>query len=167
MKDGTPLTLFTPLCLTAVLHQAHTKPALLSRPSTRHAFAQRLAAFSLTAGGRCQLLPLQLNIKAPPKTKFSKRISLDASIDGMPRCRSTRSQFTPAVTVLLRAPAGGKGARESFDADDRRFKELQVFGSQNFLPFAIWLISSVLNVDAGHAVGCVSSIWCRPHSMQR
>lgn len=50
----------------------------------------------------------KLNVKVPPKTRFSKRISLDASID-----------------VLLRAPAGGKGARESFDADDRRFKELQ------------------------------------------
>jgi len=50
----------------------------------------------------------KLNVKVPPKTKFAKRISFDASID-----------------VLLRAPAGGKGARESFDADDRRFKELQ------------------------------------------
>jgi len=50
----------------------------------------------------------KFNVKVPPKTKFSKRISLDNSMD-----------------VLLRAPAGGKGARESFEADDRRFKDLQ------------------------------------------
>ena len=74
-------------------------------------------------------------------------------------------QFTPDVTVLLRTPAGSKGARESFEADDRRFKDLQVFAFQNLM--AIWLISSLLNADAGHALGYVSSIWCRPHSMRR
>lgn len=50
----------------------------------------------------------KLNAKVPPKTKFAKRISLDASID-----------------VLLRTPGGNKGSRESFEADDRRFKALQ------------------------------------------